>query len=204
MHQHDPDTINRLIVEFTDLLERWESNPQAFDWEKLQTLAEKGAHAYNEDAGPSFHALAIDGMQHGEFHERFLAYSVKAGFDPFKLVRPGAGVAAIPVIDHASLAEAAMSIPSSARMRAFLMELAQARFAPLVNDIEAGKPAASCPWYDMMEACAETIPLNLLEKLAPELAKAHHGEKREHAIDPTEGYLTDAEAIIETGTQPYG
>lgn len=204
MHHHDTDRINRLIGEFADLQEHCESHPDNVDWAKLKALAAEGAQAYNEGAGPSFHALALDGVDHGELHERFLAYSVQAGFDPFKLVRPGTGVAAIPVIDHASLAEAAQSNPTSARMRAFLMELAQARFAPLVDDVQADMPASSRPWYSMVEACAESIPLDLLKRLAPELAKAHHGEKRKFAVDPVEGYLSEAEVIVETRSQPYG
>lgn len=203
MRPHDPDEINRLIGEFVDLQESRESNPDAFDWGKLQTLARNGAHAYNEDAGPSFHALAIDGVQHSEFHERFLAYSLQAGFDPFKLARPGTGVAAIPVIDHANLAESALFNPSSARIRALLMELARTRFTPLAQEIQAGKPFSS-EWFDVIDACAESIPLDLLEQIAPELAKAHHGEAREQAVNPIEGYLTAAEAIVETASRPYG
>jgi len=202
MHDDSSDEINRLIGEFTDLQERWEAEPHSFDWEKLRALATTGAHAYNEDAGPSFHALALDGVPHGEFHERFLGYSVQAGFDPFKLARTGAGPA-IPVIDHAGLAEAAQSNPSSARMRAALMELARARFTPLANEIRGGMQASAFPWYATVQASAESIPLDLLERLAPELTSAHQGEKSKSVINPIEGYLTDAEAIVDT-RRPYG
>ena len=204
MNHHDPDMINRLIGTFTDLQERWEHAPESFDWASLQALAAQGAQAYNDGAGPSFHALALDGVPHSEFHERFLAHSLQAGFDAFKLAHPGSGVVTLPVIDHASLAEAALSNPSSARMRASLMELARARFAPLVRDVQNGTPATACPWYDMVDACAESIPQDLLEQLAPELARPHRGEKRENGVDPIEGYLTDAETIVESRTQPYG
>ncbi|MGE5622955.1 MAG: hypothetical protein ACM3WS_07370, partial [Bacillota bacterium] len=101
MTRHDPDEINRLIGEFTDLQEEWEKDPDAFDWSRLQALAYKGAHAYNEGYGPSFHALALDGVRHTEFHERLLTHLLHAGFDPFKLARTGSETAEIPVIDHA-------------------------------------------------------------------------------------------------------
>lgn len=204
MSHHDPDEINRLIGEFTDLQERWEQDAGSFDWTRLQSLAEKGAHAYNECAGPSFHALALDGVQHSEFHERFLAFSLTAGFDPFKLAQPGTCVAAVPVIDHADLADAARSNPSSARMRASLMELARARFAPFAEEARSGKATPSPAWFELVESCAESIPLDLLEQIAPELAKEHHGETRKQAVDPVEGYLSSAEIIVENSSRPYG
>lgn len=204
MHTHDPDEINRLIGEFVDLQEQWESEPDGFDWNRLQALAQRGAHAYNEGSGPSFHALALDGVQHSVFHERFLGYALQAGFDPFKLVRPGSGVTEIPVIDHASLAEATLSNPSSARMHASLMELARARFTPLTQEAQSGTQQLSAESFHLIEACAESIPLDLLEQIAPELAKPHRGEGRQQAVDPVEGYLSSAEIIVETGSRPYG
>ncbi|HEX7634966.1 MAG TPA: hypothetical protein VF427_06800 [Noviherbaspirillum sp.] len=205
MSEHDPDAINRLIGEFVDLQEVWEKNPQAFDWLPLQALAQKGAHAYNEGAGPSFHALALDGVWHSEYHERFLAYSLHAGFDPFKLAQAGTATAEIPVIDHELLSEAAWSNPSSARMRALLMEVARVRFEPLAQEIEQGGPGALERWFRMVEACAESIPLDLLERVAPELAREHHAQQaREERVDPVEGYLCSAEVIVDSRSQPYG
>jgi hypothetical protein len=204
MSAHDADEINRLIGRFTDLQEQWENNPGVFDWTLLQPLAVQGAHAYNEGAGPSFHALAIDGAQHGEFHERFLAYSLQAGFDPFRLARAGTGTAEIPVIDHASLAEEAESNPSSARMRAVLMEQARARFAPLAEEIRQGRPGSSAWLMRVVEACAESIPADLLEQINPELAKAPQGRASRQKVDPVEPYLTDAEVIVDSKTNPYG
>lgn len=204
MSEHDPNEINRLVGEFMDLQERWECDPNTFDWAPLQALAQKGAHAYNEEAGPSFHALALDGAQHSEFHERFLGYSLQADFDPFKLARAGSGTEEIPVIDHASLAEAALSNPSSSRMRASLMEVARVRFEPLAQEIERGKPKSSLWLYRVAEACAESIPLDLLERIEPELAKAHHGEVKGQAVDPVEGYLSTAEVIVDSNSKPYG
>jgi hypothetical protein len=204
MSEHDPNQINRLIGKFTDLQELWESAPEAFDWALLQALAREGAHAYNEGAGPSFHALAIDGALHSRFHERFLAYLLQEGFDPFKLSRAGTGTAEIPVIDHASLAEEARSNPSSERMRAALMEVARARFTPVVQEIQQGKPNSS-PWlYRVVEACAESIPVDLLEEIAPELVKPHHGEVKLESVDPIEGYLSAAEIIVDSNSKPYG
>jgi hypothetical protein len=203
MSQQDVDQINRLIGRFMDLQEQWECAPAAFDWSALQVVARDGALAYNEGAGPSFHALALDGVQHGELHERFLAYSLEAGFDPFKLARAGSGTTEIPVIDHAGLAEAALSNASSSRMRASLMEIARARFAPLAQEIQSGKTPA--PWlFRVVEACAESIPLDLLEQIAPELARPHHGQVKKQSVDPVEGYLSAAELIVESGTKPYG
>ncbi|HYD62783.1 MAG TPA: hypothetical protein VEC35_20685 [Noviherbaspirillum sp.] len=203
MSEDDPDLVNRLICEFSDLQEIWESRPETFDWAPLQELARRGAHAYNEGRGPSFHALALDGVDHREFHERFLLYLLQAGFDPFRLARPGTGVAHVPVIDHSSLAESAFSNPWSARMRAILMEIASARFAPLAE--EASKSGRiSDEAYELVDACAESIPLDMLERIAPELARSHPGETRQEDINPVEGYLSPAEVIIESGHAPYG
>lgn len=204
MTRHDPDEINRLIGEFTDLQEEWESHPEAFDWPRLQALATKGAQAYNECCGPSFHALALDGVNHGEFHERFLAHALQAGFDPFKLASAGTQAVEMPVIDHASLADAALWNPCSARMRARLMEVARARFAPVAEAIRDSNPPAAHPLFMTIEACAESIPLDLLERISPELAREHHGEARIQMVDPVEGYLTSAEAIVQSNTKPYG
>lgn len=204
MSEYDPNEINRLIGRFTDLQEQYESEREAFDWALLQALARQGAHAYNEGAGPSFHALAIDGTQHNEFHERFLAYSLQAGFDPFKLARAGNSMPEIPVIDHAELAEEARANPSSARMRVVLMEVARGRFAPLAEEIQSGKPNPS-PWLvRVVDACVESIPVDLLEEIAPELVKPHHGEVKGKSVNPSEGYLSAAEVIVDSRYYPYG
>jgi hypothetical protein len=176
MIQCDGHQINQLIGEFMELQEQWESDRNAFDWTLLQALAKKGARAYNEGAGPSFHALAIDGAQHSEFHERFLENSLQAGFDSFKLVKTGSGTTLRAVISHASLAEAALSNPSSARMRAALLERARARFEPLASGIQKGRPKFSDPELSrVIAACAESIPVDVLKKIAPDLAKPHPG-----------------------------
>ncbi len=203
MSDDNPDLVNSLIGEFLDLQEIWESHPETFDWARLHDLAKRGAHAYNECCGPSFHALALDGMDHREFHERFLLYLLQAGFDPFRLARPGSGVAHVPVIDHASLAEAALYNPCSARMRAILMEIARARFTPLAEEVSKSGQLSPEAYY-LVDACAESIPLDLLERIAPELARDHRGDAREEAVDPVEGYLSTAEVIIESGHAPYG
>ena len=203
MSSRDPDAVTRLIGEFSDLLEAWEEHRETFDWTKLEVLARNGVHADNEGAGPSFHALALDGVQHTEFHERFLSHLLEAGFDPFKLARPGSGVAPVPVINHASLADAAFSNPSSARMRAALMELARERFAVLAEEIQKNG-RISPDAYEVVEACAESIPLDLLERIAPELARPHRGETRKDSVDPIEGYLSAAEVIAESSHAPYG
>lgn len=199
---HDPDEINRLIGEFTDLQEQWENDPDAFDWAQLQALAIKGAHAYNEGYGPSFHALALDGVQHTELHERFLNHSLHAGFDPFKLARAGSQAPELPVIDHASLADAAFWNPCAARMRALLMEVARTRFAPLAEEV--GASGAAHPLFMTLEACAKSIPLDLLEQISPELAREHHGTGAPQTVDPVEGYLSPAESIVEGSSKPYG
>jgi len=204
MRSDDPDAVNRLIGEFSDLQEAWEAQPENFDWARLEALARDGAQAYNEGAGPSFHALALDGVQHTELHERFLATLVASGFDPFKLSsRAGTGVAPVPVIDHAGLAEAALSNPSSARMRAILMELARKRFGSLAEEARANGRIPDDA-YEVVDACAESIPLDLLESLAPELARSHPGAARKDLVDPVEGYLSPAEVIVENRHLPYG
>jgi hypothetical protein len=203
MSQNDPDAVNRLIGKFSDLQEIWESNPETFDWPALEALAQNGAQEYNEGAGPSFQALALDAVEHTEFHERFLAFLLKAGFDPFRLARPGTGAAPVPVIDHADLADNADSNPSSARMRAALMELARVRFGPLADEARS-KGRISSDMYPVIEACAESIPLDLLEAIAPDLATSHHGESDRRSVNPVEGYLSSAEATVESGHAPYG
>lgn len=196
--------INRLIGEFMDLQEQWESNHDAFDWSALQALARKGAQAYNEGAGTSFHMLALEGVQHEEFHERFLAYSLDAGFDPFKLAKTGSGTTVIPVIGHSDLAQAARWNPSSARMRALLMEHARARFTLPVQKAENRTIAPEDELYRIFDTCAESIPLDLLEKVIPELAKSHEEPKATHPANPVEGLLSSAEMIVDNNSKPYG
>ena len=197
------DDVNRLIGEFTDLQESWEKDPAHFDWKRLEALAQDGAQAYNEGAGPSFHALALDGVEHSAFHERFLDFLLKAGFDPFRLARPGTGVAPVPVIDHASLCEAADANPSSTRMRATLMEIARERFAAVAEDA-ATRGQLTPETMQAVVACAESIPSDLLERIAPELANRHRPGVRRHPIDAVEGYLSPAEIMAESSHAPYG
>lgn len=204
MAQRDPDDINRLAWNFTELQEAWENQREAFDWSALEALAQAGAHAYNEGAGPSFHSLALDAVEHQEFHERFLGYLLQAGFDPFRLSFNGAGVEALPVIDHADLAQAASWNPVSARMRATLMELARARFEPLAKEVESGKDAFAQPLFAIVEACAESVPEELLRRIAPELARAHRGVIRKKSVNPVEGYLSTAEVEVEGSRKPVG
>lgn len=195
------DDINRLIGTFTDLQETWETDPGHFDWKRLEALAQDGAQAYNEGAGPSFHALALDGVDHTAFHERFLDFLLKTGFDPFRLARPGTGVAPVPVIDHASLREAADINPSSARIRSALMELARERFAAAAEEAAGGLAPET---MQAVAACAESIPSDLLERIAPELTSPRRPIARSRSADAVEGYLSPAEIIVESGHAPYG
>jgi hypothetical protein len=202
MSQNGAIEINGLISEFMDLQEQWARDPSAFDWKTLQALAQKGASAYNEGNGPSFHMLALDGVRHSEFHERFLAYSLEAGFDPFKLARAGSGNVLIPVLGHSGLAEAANMNPSSAQMRASLMEIAQKRFGPLAQ--EGGEGTQDPNLIRTIEACAESIPLDLLAKFVPELAKSHTWATGRDSLEAVEGMLSDAELIADNISKPYG
>ncbi|RJF96536.1 hypothetical protein D3870_19000 [Noviherbaspirillum cavernae] len=202
--RHDPNTINRLIGRFADLQERWQNNPASFDWADLQALAQEGAHAYNEGAGPSFHALALDGTQHTEFHERFLTYSLEAGFDPFKLVKAGSGDTELPVIDHAGMAEEAQWNASSARMRAALMDVARTHFTPLAQEMRDGKADLPQEQLRIVEAGAESIPADLLEQIAPNLLKSPDRVERKQDVDPVEGYLSTAEVMVDSNSKPYG
>lgn len=204
MAHHDPHEINRLVGEFTDLQEQWERNPSGFDWRALQSLAQRGAEAYNEGGGPSFQSLALDGMRHSEFHERFLADLLRAGFDPFKLAQAGNGGSAIPVIDHASLAEAAEGNPSSQRMRASLMDLARTRFEIFANEVELGKEASASPLYDVVKACAESVPADLLRKIDPGLLRAGGSATAKSEANSTEAYLSTAEMQVENSHRPQG
>lgn len=204
MGQRDPQEINRLIGEFLELQDAWQQDARNFDWNALQALAQKGAFAYNDAAGPSFHSLAIDGMKHSEFHERFLDYSLQAGFDPFKLTHAGSGSAELPVIDHDDLAMAARSNPSSARMHATLMEVAKTKFAGLLQAVREGKPELQADLLHAAIACAESLPLDLLEQIAPDLADSQRRNMPKQAVDPIEGYLSAAEVSVERSSEPYG
>jgi hypothetical protein len=199
----DPDAINRLIGRFTDLQERWGRELHSFDWDLLQALARDGAQAYNEGAGRSFHALALDGTQHTAFHERFLDASLEAGFDPFKLVHPGSGAAPQPVIDHASLAEEAQENSSSARMRATLMDVARARFESAVQEMENAQGDPPDWLLETASTCGESFPADLLQRISPELANGSHSVGSKHSVNPLEGYLSAAEVIVDQ-RQPYG
>lgn len=125
MNTQTTDDINPLLWQFQDLQASWEVFPEKFDWTALRALAVAASHAYNEGSGSSFHILALDGVPHGEFHLRFLEYSLEAGFDPFKLVQAGAGGQRLaPVFGHESLAEAARHNPWSASMQERLRQAA--------------------------------------------------------------------------------
>lgn len=203
MVRHTVD-INRLIGEFMDLQEAWEVAPAEFDWSTLEALAREGAHAYNEGAGPSFHALTLDGVEHTKFHERFLDFLLQAGFDPFILLSAGSATAPLPVIDHADLAEAALSNRSSAQMRASLMALASVRFEPLLKDVQAGEKLETSPMYAAFLACTESMPEDLLLRIAPELAGPRNARVGRKNVNPVEGYLSAAEMEVEKGQRPYG
>jgi hypothetical protein len=166
MNMQPPNDINRLMGQFLDLQERWEDVPENFNWEALRALAVEGAHAYNEGLGPSFQILAVDGMQHGEFHARFLDYSLAAGFDPFKLARAGSGRGVVAVFGHEALAAAAAQNSWSANMRAQLQDLARTRFGP--------EFAVAGYSHDDLEQtialCGDSIPADVLERLSAALA----------------------------------
>jgi len=201
MDQTDPNFINSLIARFMQLHEAWQSDPAGADWASLQALGREGARAYNENGGPSFHALVLDGVQHGEFHERFLAYSLDAGFDPFKVEKGASDAAWLPVIDHANLAEAATSNPSSARMHESLRRLAGERFEPLAQQVEQGAAKFELPLFWAAEACAESIPKELLMRIEPSLVAA--GRQRGGRPDTEERFLSTPEAIIDSKAR-YG
>lgn len=203
VQQAHPD-INRLIGVFMDLQETWERDRDALDWEAFETLAREGANAYNEGAGPSFHSLALDGVQHSEFHARFLGSLLNAGFDPFMLVSAGSGRNAVPVIDHADLAQAAGWNPSSAQMRSSLMTLARTRFEPLLQAVESGDASAAFALLDAVKACAESVPDDLLRRIVPELVPPQRKSARRENINPVEAYLSPAEMDVENRGRPYG
>jgi hypothetical protein len=197
------DFITELIMRFTQLQEQWQSDPNAFEWSKLDALAREGASAYNDQAGPAFHALALDGVLHSEFHERFLGYALEAGFDPFKVEKGASDDAWFPVIDHQTLEAAARSNPVSARMHERLKEIAKLRFEPLAKDIEQGADKFSHPMFRAAEACAESIPAELLARIAPELVRHSTATFGSGRPDTEESFLSTAEQIIDSRT-PYG
>jgi len=158
MNAHD---INHLVGEFMGLYEAWEDNPSGFSWTALEILAKEGAHAYNEGNGPSFHILSFDGYPHGEFHEKFLGYLLDAGFDPFKTMQAAEGGAWVAVFGHDGLAAAAESNPVSARMLARFQAIARQRLGTEITGEELQRVIRLCP---------ESIPQDLLAKLAPGFA----------------------------------
>src|SRR5471032_2676002 len=162
MTMHKPIEINQLIGQFLELQEQWEDDPEHFDWAALKALAVAGADAYNEGNGPSFQILTIDGMHHGEFHARFLDYSLDAGFDPFKLALAGSGRGVVAVFGHEALALSAQDNPWSAKMLANLHALARRRF-----DTEFTPSAHSKAELEQtLLHCRESIPPDVAEKLA--------------------------------------
>lgn len=80
--------------------------------------------------------LVLDGFEHGEFHLRFLGYSLAAGFDPFKLVADDHHHSAR-VFDHDESALAATRNVYSSRMYAILEELARRRYPNGENEPQA-------------------------------------------------------------------
>ena len=167
MNTQQTKSINQLVGQFLDLQEQWQDAPESVDWAQLKALALAGADFYNEGRGLSFHIVALDGMAHGEFHLRFLEYSLEAGFDPFKLVRPGSGQTMVPVFAHESLADAAKLNPWSARMQALLRNAARKRFGAI--DVDNTR-VSSLGIAQIIEACRDSIPADLFEKLAQALA----------------------------------
>lgn len=170
MTTQKPNEINQLIGQFLDLQEEWEDFPEDFNWAALKALATAGANAYNEGNGPSFQILAMDGMQHGEFHLRFLEYSLEAGFDPFKLVRAGSAQAAMPVFGHESLEHAAKHNHWSGKMQARLRNLARIRFDSAIELEGAGSPGADLA--RTIEYCRDSIPDDVFETLSNALLVA--------------------------------
>jgi hypothetical protein len=168
MNMQPPNDINRLMGLFLDLQEQWEDQPEHFNWEALRKLAVEGAEAYNEGLGPSFQILAIDGMQHGEFHARFLDYALDAGFNPFKLVHAGSGRGVVAVFGHEALAEAAAHNGWSAKMHARLQSLARIRFDAELEDAAHSKE----DWERSIAMFGDSIPADLLGKLSVAAAKA--------------------------------
>lgn len=162
MNMQPPNDINRLMGLFLDLQEQWEDVPENFNWEALRKLAVEGAHAYNEGFGHSFQILGIDAMQHGEFHSRFLDFSLDAGFDPFKLVSASSGRGVVGVFGHEALAAAAPQNIWSAKMHTRLQNLARTR-------LDMGFEATAHPNDDINQIiaiCGASIPPDVLLKLS--------------------------------------
>jgi hypothetical protein len=170
MNIQKPNDINQLVGRFLDLQEQWEDSPGNFNWAALKELASTGANSYNEGNGPSFQILCIDGLQHGEFHLRFLEYSLEAGFDPFKLVRVGSGQAVAPVFGHESLAYAAKQNLWSGKMQACLQNFARTRFGSEI-EIE-GISLSGVDLTRTIEYCQDSIPVDVFEKLSNALLAA--------------------------------
>jgi hypothetical protein len=155
-------SINQLLGQLLDLQEQWDDSPASFNWEELRALATAGAHCYNEGNGRSFQILATDGMEHDEFHLRFLEYSLEAGFDPFRLVRLGPGEILGPVFAHESLADAAARNPWSARMQARLRDVARARFGGYVH---ADPRGIGVELGLIVACCRDSIPADVIKQL---------------------------------------
>lgn len=203
MSQSHTADVNALVTRFTDLQEQWEREPDHFQWDALQELARAGAHAYNDGAGPSFHALVLDGVPHSEFHENFVRFSMEAGFDPFRVGSAGASQNAMrALLDHAALAQAAAGNPASARLHAMFLEHAQQRYAPMVEQVRGGNADVAAQLRPVFTASAESIPRELLAAVVPELARSHDGGTRGQ-FPGEEGYLSAPESIIDSA-RPHG
>lgn len=199
-HEHD---INWLMGEFFALMEQFENDPESFQWENLRSLAEHGAQAYNEGSGPSFHALAIDGIPHTEFHYRFLSYSVAGGFDPFKMTFPGAVRTRVPVIDHEDLASASLVNPWSGKMRELLFDIARERFSALSARFRNGTlDANDRAQLKAIDDFAESIPADLLAQIKPSLKPTQARFFTRSRVNALEGHLSRAELAAENPNVP--
>src|SRR5471030_1859255 len=162
MTMQKPNEINQLIGQFLELQEQWEDDAVRFNWDALKSLAAAGATAYNEGNGPSFQILAIDGMHHGEFHARFLDYSLEAGFDHYQLVPAASGRGVVAVFGHESLAQSAQDNPCSARMLETIQRVARRRF-----DTEFVPSAyTKAELEETLRHCRDSMPKDVAEKLA--------------------------------------
>jgi hypothetical protein len=69
---------------------------------------------------------------------------------------------------------------------------------------EDRRKLGEAPIYRTVEACAESIPADILEVIAPELVRPHRTAPKPGQVDPAEGYLSEAEMAADSFSKTLG
>ena len=89
-------------------------------------------------------------------------------------------------------------------MLKMLKDLARTRFSALVQQPSVNAAAPDAALMQAVIACAESIPLDMLERIAPELAESQRRGVPPQRVDPIEGFLSTAEVRVYRSSENYG